>query len=148
MKTLDGKIAGLQNASALRDENEKFKKREEELYKHMTKNQPDEVEAQVRSTGRRRNLEQNSEKEMEKMRKADERKAVYDRWGKGLKQIENFQERMADEMHEQSKPLARYANDADLDDYLKQQYRDGDPMAEYFQSKAKEKGFGPCKCTL
>lgn len=146
VKTLDGKIAGLQNASALRDENEKFKKREEELYKHMTKSHSDETEARVRKTGRRRNLEQNSEKEMEKMRKADERKAVYDRWGKGLKQIEEFKERVAEEMHEQSKPLARYANDADLDDYLKQQYRDGDPMADYFQSKSKEKGVGPCKC--
>lgn len=148
IKTLDGKIAGLQNATALRDENEKFKKREEELYKHMTKGQPDEMEAQVRKTGRRRNLEQNSEKEMEKMLKAEERKAIYDRWGKGLKQIEDFQERVADEMHEHSKPLARYANDADLDDYLKKQYRDGDPMAEYFQTRSKETGVGPCKCTF
>lgn len=147
IKTLDGKIAGLQNASALRDENEKLKRREEDLYKQMSKHQPDEMEAQVRRTGKRRNLEQNSEKEMEKMRKAEERKAVYDRWGKGLKQIEDFQERVADEMHEQSKPLARYANDADLDDYLKQQYRAGDPMAEYFQSKSKEKVGGLCKCT-
>lgn len=143
VKTLDGKIAGLQNASALRDENEKFKKREDELYKHMTKDQPDEMEAQVRKTGRRRNLEQNSEKEMEKMRRAEERKAIYDRWGKGLKQIADSNERAADEKHEHSKPLARYANDADLDDYLKEQYREGDPMAEYFQNKSKEKGGGP-----
>lgn len=147
-KTIDGKIAGLQNASALRDENEKFKKREEELYKHIIKSQPDEMEAQVRKTGRRQNLEQNSKKEMENMRKEDERKAVYDRWGKGLKQIEDLQDRVADEIHEQSKPLARYADDADLDDYLKQQCRDGDPMAEYFQAKAKERGVRPCKCTF
>lgn len=148
IKTLDGKIAGLQSASALRDENEKFKKREEELYKHIAKNHPNDAEAQVRKTGRRRNLEQNSEKEMEKMRKADERKAVYDRWGKGIKQIEDFKERVAEEKHEQNKPLARYADDADLDDYLKQQFRSGDPMAEYFQSKSKEKGLGPCKYNL
>lgn len=147
MKTLDGKIAGLQNATALRDENEKFKKREEELYKHMTKGQPDEMEAQVRKTGRRRNLEQNSEKEMEKMRKAEERKAIYDRWGKGLKQIEDIQERVADEVHEHSKPLARYADDTDLDEYLKQKARIGDPMAEYIQMRSKETGVGPCKCT-
>lgn len=111
----------------------------------MISNQPDEMEARVRKTGRRRDMEQDSAKEMEKMRVAEERKVVYDRWGKGLKQIEHMQERFADEQHEQSKPLARYANDADLDVHLKQQQRDGDPMAAYIQSKAKEKGFVSCK---
>lgn len=97
IKTLDGKIDGLQTP-----------------YKRMPKGQPDEMEAQVRKTGR-----QNSEKEMEKMLTAEKRKAIYDRGGKGLKQIEDFQERVADGMNEHSRPLARYANDADLDDYLK-----------------------------
>lgn len=37
------------------------------------------------------------------------------------------------------KPLARYANDQDLEDLLKSKIRDGDPMLEYIM---KNKGSG------
>lgn len=37
-----------------------------------------------------------------------------------------------------SKPLARYADDKDLDDFLKAQEREGDPMLEYIKNKQKE----------
>lgn len=46
-----------------------------------------------------------------------------------------------------SKPLARYADDKDLDSYLKEQDREGDPMLEYLRNKKKEetksKGLSP-----
>lgn len=145
IKTLDGKIAGLQNATALHEENDRFQRREEELYKKMTKDQSSSDDVNVRKTGRRRNLEQDSAIEMEKMKKEEERKAVYDRWGKGLKQIEEYQDRIADERHEENKPLARYSDDKDLDEYLKQQHRDGDPMAKYFQKKTQDECTGRCK---
>lgn len=34
-KTLEGKIAGLQDAKALREENDEFKRREDEMYRKM-----------------------------------------------------------------------------------------------------------------
>jgi len=34
-----------------------------------------------------------------------------------------------------SKPLARYADDEDLDQHLRDQEREGDPMLEYIRSK-------------
>lgn len=37
-----------------------------------------------------------------------------------------------------SKPLARYADDTDLDAHLRDQEREGDPMAEYLKSKKKD----------
>jgi len=33
------------------------------------------------------------------------------------------------------KPLARYADDEDLDKHLREQEREGDPMLEYLRSK-------------
>lgn len=42
IKTLEGKVAGLQDAKALRDENEQFKKREEEMFKLMAEKYKDE----------------------------------------------------------------------------------------------------------
>uniref|UniRef100_A0A1B0GK13 BUD13 homolog n=1 Tax=Lutzomyia longipalpis TaxID=7200 RepID=A0A1B0GK13_LUTLO len=78
-------------------------------------------------------------KEREKDQKEQEKKAVYDRWGKGLKQVEDFQQKMDEEIHEMSKPVARYSDDKDLDNYLKQQEREGDPMLEYIRQKEREK---------
>lgn len=146
-KTLEGKAAGLQNAKSLREENENFRKREDELYKKMAADIPNGSEAVVRDrkTGRRRDLQQESEKEMEKMKKQEERKAVYDRWGRGVKQIEEHKMRVAEQSHEQSKPLARYSDDKDLDEFLKKQSHIGDPMADYFRRKAAETKTGPCK---
>lgn len=147
MKTLEGKVAGLQDAKALRDENEKYRQREEEMFRKMAKEYKPDSEAVVRDrkTGRQRNVQVDAEKEKERLRKEEERKAVYDRWGKGLKQIEDYKERHAEEQYEQSKPLARYSDDKDLDEHLKQQSRDGDPMAEYFRKKNKDSQSGPCK---
>lgn len=95
-------------------------------------------EARVRTTGRRRHLYEDSKKAVEKQKKEEERKQVYDQWGKGLKQIEDFKERVAAETHEMTKPLARYADDKDLDDHLRNQTNEfADPMAHYFKRKAK-----------
>ena len=45
--------------------------------------------------------------------------------------MENLQQAL----HEMSKPLARYADDRDLDQHLRNQEREGDPMLEYIRSK-------------
>lgn len=55
-----------------------------------------------------------------------------------LKQVEDAAERLADAMKEMSKPLARYADDEDLDKFLKAQEREGDPMLDYIKRKQGE----------
>jgi pre-mRNA-splicing factor CWC26 len=45
--------------------------------------------------------------------------------------MENLQQAL----HVVSKPLARYADDKDLDQHLRNQEREGDPMLEYIRSK-------------
>lgn len=103
-------------------------------------------DVRTRATGKRRHLVEHSKKALEKQKKEEERKEVYDKWGKGLKQIDDYKERVATEAHEMSKPLARYADDADLDGHLRNQFHDGDPMADYFRRKAKEtRSNVPCK---
>lgn len=44
-------------------------------------------------------------------------------------------DRMEDYLHEANKPLARYKDDKDLDDMLKKQDREDDPMLAYMQKK-------------
>ena len=44
-------------------------------------------------------------------------------------------EKVADELYEMSKPLARYADDEDLERMLKERERKGDPMLAFIKKK-------------
>lgn len=91
-------------------------------------------------TGRRRNLEAEAAEERERKLKQREMDEKYAKWGKGLKQVEDREEKLKDDLYEMSKPLARYADDADLDKRLKEQEREGDPMLEYIKQKQIKEG--------
>ena len=65
-----------------------------------------------------------------------------------MKQAENQKKTLEDTLHEMSKPLARYKNDSDLDDLLKDKDREGDPMLAFLKKKkgnAKGNGKGEWK---
>lgn len=144
-KTLDGKMAGLQSAKALRVETEKFRNREKTMFDTMDEDalgRNAEVVRRDRKTGRIRDMEAEMEKERIKDAKDQERKEIYDHWGKGVKQVEDHRKRREEEQVEMNKPVARYAGDADLEDYLKKQERDGDPMLAYMREKEREKRIG------
>lgn len=140
MKTLDGKASGLQDARTLRRENDLFREKQDRMYQEL---HPDMLgrnsEVKIRERrGRKRDYEKEMEEEQVKNEKELERKKVYDRWGKGLKQVEATESRLQEMAHEMSKPLARTADDEDLQDYLKNQERLEDPMLQYMRNKKKE----------
>ncbi|XP_054747906.1 BUD13 homolog [Anastrepha obliqua] len=144
-KTLDGKKAGIQDAKSLMQETEERRQREERMYNEMSKEVSGrDAEVRVRSTGRKGQRARDAEEEdPEKRRRKEEherrKKEKYDRWGKGLKQVEEHRQRAEAESYEGSKPLARYENDEDLDRYLREQERADDPMLEYMRKKKKER---------
>lgn len=85
-KTLDGKTAGLQDAKSLRMETDSFKKREEEMFNKMSADvlgRNAEAVVRDRKTGRIRDLGEEAAREHEKLVKEQERKNLYDKWGKG-----------------------------------------------------------------
>lgn len=57
-----------------------------------------------------------------------------------MKQVEDKEEKLKNYLHEISKPLARYADDADLDKALREQEKEGDPMLEYIRKKKIKEG--------
>lgn len=91
----------------------------------------------------------------EKSRKEAELEARYDVWNKGyvviislqlfppynnsVKTLQETYEHLKQQEYESSKPLARYADDADLTDHLKSQIHVDDPMAQYFLKKQSKK---------
>lgn len=68
-----------------------------------------------------------------------------------LVQQKQQRQKVEDAAREMSKPLARYIDDTDLDRLLREQERDGDPMAKFLKKKNEEqskKGKCPQKTEL
>ncbi|XP_032388727.1 BUD13 homolog isoform X2 [Etheostoma spectabile] len=133
-RMLSGGKAGLVSVDVLRKEQEENRRREKI-------NQPLEDESRNAQTvfrdksGKRRDLDIERE---EQKRKAGEKAAKdekYAQWGKGLAQGQMHQQKLEDAVHEAQKPLARHRDDEDLDRMLREQERDGDPMAAMLRRK-------------
>ncbi|XP_014260049.1 BUD13 homolog [Cimex lectularius] len=140
-KTLDGKKAGLQSAKNLKEELKELKDNENRAFLQMDPVALGQSAATVvrdRKTGLKRDLEKEQEENKEKSARAEARKEKYDKWGKGLKQLREQEERRADTLHEMAKPLARYKDDEDLDKFLRARERDGDPMLDYIRKHQAE----------
>ncbi|NWJ11038.1 BUD13 protein, partial [Crypturellus undulatus] len=90
-------------------------------------------------SGRKRDLAQERLEQRLKDEAQAERDEQYARWGRGLAQDRQQQQNVEDAIKEMQKPLARYIDDEDLDRMLREQEREGDPMAEFIKKrKAKE----------
>nr|XP_048286582.1 BUD13 homolog [Myodes glareolus] len=90
-------------------------------------------------SGRKRNLKLERLEQKRKAEKDSERDELYAQWGKGLVQSRQQQQNVEDAMKEMQKPLARSIADGDLDRMLREQEREGDPMANFIKkNKAEE----------
>nr|CAD7413682.1 unnamed protein product [Timema poppensis] len=140
-KTLDGKRAGLQDARELNQEIQSFRDRENELFSKLTDSMSGRGAQAIqrdRRTGKKRDFEEEARQKKEQDAKEQEKKDTYYKWGKGLKQVEEQKQNLEHAIKEMSKPLARYADDEDLDKHLRDQEREGDPMLDYIRSKKDE----------
>ncbi|XP_065425141.1 BUD13 homolog isoform X4 [Chrysemys picta bellii] len=135
---LSGGKAGLVSADLLRRE-------QQELRRHDRNNKHLEDESQNAETvfrdksGRKRDLMQERLEQQKKAEAKSERDELYAKWGKGLAQGRQQQQNVEDAVKEMQKPLARYIDDQDLDQMLREKEREGDPMANFIRKKkAKE----------
>lgn len=144
-KTLSGKRAGLSNAKDIRKELAEQKRKNDLVIASLS----DEVSGKNartvfrdRGTGRVRDIESElaakAAADQEQAKKDAAKKAVYDKWSKGLVQKKEEEDKVKDDLHEMSKPLARYGDDSDLDQLLRHQERQDDPMLMEMR-KRKEK---------
>ncbi|XP_071553994.1 uncharacterized protein [Temnothorax nylanderi] len=141
-RTLDGKTAGFQAAKALREETEAIKRQEAEHFKKLSKEITGEGQATIvrDKTGRKRNLEAEAAEKREEEKKQREINEKYAKWGKGLKQVVDHEEKLKNDLYEMNKPLARYADDEDLEKQLRERMREFDPMEEYLKQKQIKEG--------
>ncbi|XP_062995245.1 BUD13 homolog isoform X2 [Elgaria multicarinata webbii] len=133
---LSGGKAGLVSAELLRREQQELRKQGGSGGgKHL------EAESQQAETifrdksGRKRDLKQEWLEQRKKAEEKSERDEQYAKWGKGLAQSRQQQQNVEDAVKEMQKPLARYIDDQDLDKMLREQEREGDPMADFLRKK-------------
>ncbi|XP_019645393.1 PREDICTED: BUD13 homolog [Branchiostoma belcheri] len=137
---LSGKKAGLQDAQSLREETRIMKAREKAMFDRMNEEVSGKnAETVYREKGRKRDLKAERIKQREEENKAREEQEKYMEWGRGVAQTKQQEANIEDHLREMDKPLARYRDDEDLDQMLKEQDREGDPMLA-FLSKKKSKG--------
>ncbi|XP_077749759.1 BUD13 homolog isoform X1 [Canis aureus] len=122
----------------IQQEQQELKKRDQETLAFEAEFQYAETVFRDKS-GRKRNLKLERLEQRRKAEKDSERDELYARWGKGLVQSRQQQQNVEDAVKEMQKPLARYIDDEDLDRMLREQEREGDPMANFIKkNKAKE----------
>ena len=137
--TLDGKKAGLQTGAALQKEMEELRKKQHKEFSRVDKALTGQnAETAIRGS-KLRQIAEKKEQEKEKQEKLATLQAAYSKWNKGLKQGQDQAKKLAEDLHEMSKPVARFAGDQDLEDHLRMQERDGDPMAQYLSKKKVQK---------
>lgn len=135
---MSGVKAGLVSADVLRREQQELKKRERSNRRLEEESRHTETVFRDKS-GRKRDLAQERLEQKQKDEAKAERDEQYARWGKGLAQGRQQQQNVEDAIKEMQKPLARYIDDQDLDRMLREQEREGDPMADFIKKrKAKE----------
>ncbi|XP_077633771.1 LOW QUALITY PROTEIN: BUD13 homolog [Crocuta crocuta] len=122
----------------LQREEQELKKRDQETTAFEAEFQYAETVFRDKS-GRKRNLKLERLEQRRKAEKDSKREELYAQWGKGLAQSRQQQQNVEDAVKEMQKPLARYIDDEDLDRMLREQEREGDPMANFIKkNKAKE----------
>ncbi|XP_015283536.1 PREDICTED: BUD13 homolog isoform X2 [Gekko japonicus] len=135
---LSGGKAGLVLADLLRRERQEFRKQERGS-QHLEDDSQHAATVFRDKSGRKRDLKQERLEQQKAAQQKSERDAQYAKWGKGLAQSRQQQQNVEDAVKEMQKPLARYIDDQDLDQMLREQEREGDPMANFIKKrKSKE----------
>ncbi|KXS09556.1 hypothetical protein M427DRAFT_489927 [Gonapodya prolifera JEL478] len=138
LRMADGTSAGLQRAADLAREAAARRKEEDSRLRALDSRQSGKDAATVYrdKSGRKVNPALERAEELERQRKEEAEMERQMQWGRGVAQL-----REAEERRERARggagPLARYANDRDMNEDMKSVDRWGDPMAGMVKKKAK-----------
>ncbi|XP_028931330.1 BUD13 homolog isoform X1 [Ornithorhynchus anatinus] len=138
---LSGAKAGLKSADAVRKEQQELRKSDRDTGQLEAESQNAETVFRDR-LGHKRDLKLERLERRRQAEEQSEKDEQYAQWGKGLAQSRQQEQNVQDAMKEMQKPLARYIDDEDLDQMLREQEREGDPMADFIKKKAAKENKG------
>ncbi|VDM48040.1 unnamed protein product [Toxocara canis] len=137
-KTLDGKVAGLQPASALHHEMQKLREKENKVFENLVAEVSGRNAATVhrsKMTGKGRETREDKEKKEREAKKQQELEEKYQQWNKGVRQIKQRAE-ILDEMARIVKGnFTRHADDEAMNEHMKGILLAEDPMLEHVKKK-------------
>ncbi|XP_048471301.1 BUD13 homolog [Rhincodon typus] len=134
---LSGGQTGLISTDILRKEKE-HRRQKERAAEHLADDSRHATTIFRDKSGKKRDLDQERIEHKKKEEEKAAKQEKYAQWGKGVAQEEQQRKNVQDALHEMQKPLARHIDDEDLDRFLREKQRDGDPMAGLLRKK-KEK---------
>lgn len=124
---------GLRTAAQLAEETAKRKRHEERLRRKALKETAGKEEETVYrdSTGKARDTKKEKVEARRQERDDMDKQMAKMEWGKGLVQREDKERRKREEEAMAAKPVARYADDEELNDQQKSEMRWNDPAARF-----------------
>ncbi|XP_072342428.1 BUD13 homolog [Scyliorhinus torazame] len=134
---LSGGQAGLISTEILRKEKED-RRQKEKAAERVADDSRNATTIFRDKSGKKRDLDQERIEHKKKEEEKAAKQEKYSQWGKGVAQEEQQRKNVMEALHEMQKPLARHIDDEDLDRFLREKERDGDPMAGLIRKK-KEK---------
>ncbi|XP_038635074.1 BUD13 homolog isoform X2 [Scyliorhinus canicula] len=134
---LSGGQAGLISTEILRKEKED-RRQKEKAAERVADDSRNATTIFRDKSGKKRDLDQERIEQKKKEEEKAAKQEKYAQWGKGVAQEQQQRQNVMDALHEMQKPLARHIDDEDLDRFLREKERDGDPMAGLIKKK-KEK---------
>ncbi|KAI9028586.1 Pre-mRNA-splicing factor of RES complex-domain-containing protein [Hyaloraphidium curvatum] len=135
----DGSAAGLQKAADLRREAEKRRTEEMKRLSALSSHESGRNAATVyrEKSGRKVDMATRRAEELAEQRRKEAEEEAKMAWGKGLAQEREKEESALAYAREAAKPLARYADDREMNEDLMDRDRWGDPMAGLVKKRKK-----------
>ncbi|KAL7311295.1 Pre-mRNA-splicing factor cwc26 [Mucor circinelloides] len=132
----NGQRAGVLTKAQIKAEAEKAKSLEKEAMERLSKQEAHDADTVYRdATGKKVDPKVKRAEEARRRKEQIEKEARKMEWGKGLvqrREAEDERRRLEEEKH---KPMARYADDEDLNEELKEKERWNDPAAGFLTKK-------------
>ncbi|EPB66536.1 hypothetical protein ANCCEY_14376 [Ancylostoma ceylanicum] len=141
-QTLDGKRAGLQSAEDLKKESEKIREREAKMFEEMDASISGrfaETTVREKQVRKRKEKPEDKERKEREAKKQAELQEKYNLWNKGVAQTEQREQQLEEMARVAAEPLARMADDEEMNRHLKDILHEEDPMAAMLMSKKREK---------
>ncbi|ORZ01155.1 Pre-mRNA-splicing factor of RES complex-domain-containing protein [Syncephalastrum racemosum] len=139
-KMSSGQRAGLLTGDALKQEVARAREAEKQALERLKEHSGKDAETVYRdATGRKIDPKIKKAEEERARKEANEQAAQRMEWGKGLVQRSEAEAKRRQLEEEKHKPMARYADDEELNQELKEQQRWNDPAAGFLTSKSTSK---------
>ncbi|KAL3990764.1 Pre-mRNA-splicing factor of RES complex family protein [Acanthocheilonema viteae] len=138
VKPVIGKSAGLKTLESHREEMKQLQENEMKLLKSWdgyTSGTDVAVTRRAKLSGKKRETKEDRERKEREAKKQQELEEKYKSWNKGLRQLKERTEKLNEMARVAQEDFARHVDDRAMNEHLKEQLHEKDPMYKYVKKK-------------